>query len=135
MRYDKYEKRGALHWDEYRNNTYYKKLVDESLAPFKEVKSGSVLDLGCGDGLVSQLLYMKGLDVTGIDSVPLGIEYAEKMCSDEIELITIYAEDFVKHLRSFDYLYSLLFHFYYINVQKKKNSHYLLMYDHILYKI
>ena len=38
MRYDKYDLRGALHWEEYENHTYYEELVNDSLVPFDEFK-------------------------------------------------------------------------------------------------
>lgn len=106
-KYDKYEKRGALHWWEYRNHTYYEELVDDSLIPFDNIKKGTLLDVGCGDGLHTQLLYQRGFDVTGVEVEELGIKYAREMCSNKIEFINSSIEDFLKSDRSFDYLYCL----------------------------
>ena len=107
MRYDKYEKRGALHWEEYENKTYYKDLVDDSLIPFEGIKSGTLLDVGCGDALTSYKLSKSGLIVTGIDIEHKGIELAKEKCGNSVELINISLGDFLKQGRFFDYLYCL----------------------------
>ncbi len=40
-------------------------------------KTKKLLDLGCGAGIYSELLYDKGFSVTGIDFSKRSIEYAQ----------------------------------------------------------
>ena len=107
IRYDKYDLRGAVHWHEYNLKTYYKLLVDDSLAPFLDIGGGTVLDAGCGDGVPSCLLSAMGFDVTGVEIEALGIKYAKKYCKANVEWINDSIENFLKENRTFDYLYCL----------------------------
>ena len=78
----KYDIGGGYHWkwylvnfDGYRDFT--NNLVD--LIP----KAGRLLDVGCGDGLISYLFFRSGLDVVGIDTSETGIQLA-KMVSEKV---------------------------------------------------
>lgn len=75
--FNKYEQRGAYHWSWYSTNKHnYQDNVNfviEQLPP-----TGSVLDIGGGDGLVSFKMFEKGLDVTCIDSNERGIQLARQ---------------------------------------------------------
>lgn len=66
MKFDKYQKNGAYHYDWYDDPNYawYKECVDRCV----EFCKGETLDLGCGEGLVSQLIYENGFDQVGIDN-------------------------------------------------------------------
>ena len=79
--YDKYESDGAVHWDWYEDeNCQYRKMVDDSIAPFRNytnVKRGTLLDLGCGDGLISYRLKEMGFEVTGVDENHIGLLFAQ----------------------------------------------------------
>ncbi len=73
--FDKYELRGPYHWDWYRTDKWgYRQRIDRivNLLP----PTGSVLDAGCGDGLVSFRLFQHGLAVHGLDTSQSGIELA-----------------------------------------------------------
>lgn len=64
--FDKYEQRGAYHWDWYaKNQCQYRDLVTQTLTYFP--KPGTLLDVGCGDGVISYLLFKRGFRVVGID--------------------------------------------------------------------
>ncbi|HHU50910.1 MAG TPA: methyltransferase domain-containing protein [Firmicutes bacterium] len=104
MKFDKYEKRGAYHWKEYAGRTPYRKLAETVSSFFPE--RGSVLDVGCGDGLISYLLHRKGLKVTGIDNHPLAIKFARKNTKGQIEfkLLNIYKASSRLKNRRFHYL-------------------------------
>lgn len=113
MRYNKYEKQGACHWREYARGRTYKEIVDSSLAPFKvkDLEKGTVVDIGCGDGVSACKLAKLGFITIGVDISELGIRYARQWCDQEIEWI---AKDVIEFLgdcnvddRTFDYLYSL----------------------------
>lgn len=59
MEFTKYEKYGAYHWDEYNQPTIYR---DHANRVKDWVKEKKVLDIGCGDGLITSLLKAKGID-------------------------------------------------------------------------
>lgn len=76
MKFDKYEKNGAYHWDWYNDPNYawYKVCVDRVLR-FCE---GSTLDLGCGEGVVGSLLLGKGVqDYLGYDIDHTAVQLAD----------------------------------------------------------
>ena len=68
---DQYAAKGAYHWDAYKRIPAYKQHVDHILDIFKG-RSGSLLDVGCGDGLISHKLARVGLGVVGVDNNELG---------------------------------------------------------------
>jgi len=75
----KYEMRGAYHWEWYEsNNGGYRDLVDLALRHIPSERGATILDVGCGDGLTSFMLYKKGLRVLGIDSNSEGIRLARE---------------------------------------------------------
>lgn len=74
--FDKYDKGGAYHWKWYLTNfdgyqDFTNALVD--LIP----NQGSLIDMGCGDGLMSYLFFRSGLKVLGIDTSETGIQLAK----------------------------------------------------------
>lgn len=84
-RFDKYEKLGAYHWKWYANNKYnYTEHVDKVLKYFKGC-TGTVLDMGCGDGLIASKLCEMGLTVTGVDLNERAIELGKAKCEEFIE--------------------------------------------------
>lgn len=59
MEFKKYELWGSYHWDIYKQGSIYTKHADK----VKEwIKEDNVLDIGCGDGLITHLLGAKGID-------------------------------------------------------------------------
>lgn len=77
--FDKYERDGAYHWDFYYGDRepYYKTVMDTVVALMPA--GGDVLDIGCGDGLLSHLLTERNkARVTGVDLHPLAIAYARE---------------------------------------------------------
>jgi len=113
MRYNKYEKQGACHWKEYARGRNYKEIVDSSLIPFlkRDLKKGTVVDIGCGDGLPTCKLAGLGFITIGVDVSELGIKYARHHCNKEVEWVPEDVIDFLGDCivdnRTFDYLYSL----------------------------
>jgi len=59
IEFDKYEKHGAYHWDDFAKKTIYR---NHALHVANWVKGKNVLDIGCGDGLITSLLRAKGID-------------------------------------------------------------------------
>ncbi|MBN1411299.1 MAG: class I SAM-dependent methyltransferase [Spirochaetales bacterium] len=71
-------------------NELQKKPLDRKLYDLffeKTVNKGKVLEIGCGPGEISNYLWMKGLDITGIDSSPEMIK-AAKAYNGEIDFQT-----------------------------------------------
>ena len=78
IRFDKYEKRGPYHWDWYETNQDdYRDNVDRVCAELPN--NGTVLDIGCGDGLLTYKMFEQGLNVVGIDNNRVGIRQAQQM--------------------------------------------------------
>ncbi|XXJ18084.1 class I SAM-dependent methyltransferase [Desulfovibrio caledoniensis] len=78
--FDKYEKKGAYHWDLYNaeDPNYYQAIVDlvvDWAGPDLEV-----LDMGCGDGLVANRLHReRNATVWGVDTNAEAIRLARDM--------------------------------------------------------
>lgn len=81
--FDKYEQRGAYHWEWYASNRHHYadnvNFVIDNLPP-----SGTVLDIGGGDGLISYRMFRQGLSVTCIDTNARAIELASQQLEYEI---------------------------------------------------
>lgn len=87
-RFNKYEKQGAYHWRLYeQGNRDYKKRIDGIISLFNE-SEGSLLDIGCGDGLVSCKLAETNnfITVLGIDNNMCAIKLAQAKCASLISL-------------------------------------------------
>ena len=95
--YEKYKDNGDVHWNWYNNDLEYKKWVDYIIGifPFE----GSVLDVGCGDGLWSNKLFERGLNTVGIDSSEYGIRIAREKNNNidfnvcEVEMFSKFSTD------------------------------------------
>ena len=79
--FDKYNKLGPYHWQSYRNDPVYRAHVDYILESFKKKSKGSLLDVGCGDGLISCFLAENGFKLKGIDIEKKAIKLARENCS------------------------------------------------------
>tara|TARA_Y100000589_G_scaffold309787_1_gene327614 strand:- start:361 stop:1026 length:666 start_codon:yes stop_codon:yes gene_type:complete len=78
--FNKYDLGGAYHWkwylvnyDDYRD--FSNSLVDLMTAP------GRLLDVGCGDGLISYLYFRSGFDVVGLDTSNTAIQLSKFVCN------------------------------------------------------
>lgn len=107
QQYDKYQKFGDLHWQWYQsNNEGYRSLVDESLVPFQGVNLGTVVDVGCGDGLPLFFLNQMGFRCYGVEPERDAVELAMRH-NVRAEYFIETAEKFAKRGMGFDYLYCL----------------------------
>lgn len=96
--YKKYEESGAFHYLWYETIPWYKECVDLII----DRVDGSCVDLGCGDGVVSNMLSDKGYNVLGIDNNECGLKLArEKNCNAEFLNADINS---YKLDRKFDYM-------------------------------
>lgn len=77
MRYNKYDRHGAYHWNQYALNRKYKTHAHRVRDWVKEKK---VLDVGAGDGLITSLLGAKGIEFE-----PEGVRLAQEKGVDVIQ--------------------------------------------------
>lgn len=68
--FDKYERKGAYHWDEFSHKTPYRRSV---IKITNWIGPGSTLDIGAGDGVITYML-----NATGVDNDPLAVQLAQK---------------------------------------------------------
>jgi len=59
MEFEKYKKKGAYHWIEYKKQTPYGRHANRVR---KWVREGRTLDIGAGDGLITFLIGAEGID-------------------------------------------------------------------------
>lgn len=113
----KYKLLGAYHWDEISNNIFkrnafvygrYSNVIKIIENIFKEgLHNNKILDLGCGDGVLSHLLNSKGAIVSGIDYSEIAIEFAkEKTKGSTIDFTHGSAYDLPYDDNSFDIVVS-----------------------------
>lgn len=82
--FDKYQKRGSLHWQEMTSrdirkfNAFQQGRYDWLIRTAGDLQGKQVLDLGCGDGALSYLLAREGACVTGVDNEELGLKFARE---------------------------------------------------------
>lgn len=104
-RYDKYSQ-GDIHWQWYHNLPSYYQLVNESIAPFKNIPIGTVVDVGCGDGLPLSFLDQLGFKCYGVEPEMDGINLAVAH-NVTAEFFVERAEEFANRDLGFDYLFCL----------------------------
>jgi SAM-dependent methyltransferase/glycosyltransferase involved in cell wall biosynthesis len=101
--FKKYEVFGAYHWEEYFNKkTLYKDHVDYILDLYKNKDTGDLLDVGCGDGLISHLLAKKGFNVKGIDLE----ESAVKLAEEKTDIVNFEIENLFNISNNYEYVLS-----------------------------
>ena len=77
--FEKYELGGAYHWKWYMVDFEgYRGFVDSLVKLFP--LPGRILDVGCGDGLISYMLFRRGFEVVGIDTSEFGLRLASDTC-------------------------------------------------------
>lgn len=110
IKFNKYISRGAYHWEQISNSPVKRNVFVVARYQFVinqltySDKSHTVLDVGCGDGVLSYLISKKGFDVTGIDSSREAITFAKSKCAKNTNISfsvgTVYALPFADN--SFD---------------------------------
>ncbi|HFU76308.1 MAG TPA: class I SAM-dependent methyltransferase [Arcobacter sp.] len=85
--FQKYKSRGAYHWEQIsshiiKRNTFvlarYKNVINILKLELPSLKKKRVLDIGCGDGVLSYLISKEGAVVSGIDYSGIAIEFAKE---------------------------------------------------------
>jgi len=75
-------------------NEYIEMPIVQTLIP-NGMESKKVLDIGCGIGVYSRFLGMKGANVTAIDISPKMIEVAKKNCFDiDVDFVNVSFQDY-----------------------------------------
>lgn len=115
IRFQKYRTRGTgYHWEQiskslFKRNVYvvarYKLILD---LIENEIKDKKVLDIGCGDGVLSYLLALKGASTTGIDTSEEAVRFAKEKCKDSknMDFLVASAYKIPFEDKSFDYIVS-----------------------------
>jgi len=99
MQFEKYHKRGAYHWgnishNPFKSNSFVKQRYIKCIQLLSDnCKSGKVLDVGCGDGAMTYMLFKKGYEASGVDISEKGIELAVEMHSKRQTNCSFYCED------------------------------------------
>tara|TARA_Y100000310_G_scaffold213085_1_gene213988 strand:+ start:1966 stop:2595 length:630 start_codon:yes stop_codon:yes gene_type:complete len=84
---EKYERRGAYHWEKYAKEKECKDFTDKVLNHFISVEENTgqdIIEVGCGDGLWIHLIGQKGYNICGIDANELAIELAKGKGLDKV---------------------------------------------------
>jgi len=76
----KYDIGGSYHWKWYLVNYDGYRDFSDSLVGLVPTP-GRLLDVGCGDGLISYLFFRSGFDVVGLDTSDTAVQFAN-MISD-----------------------------------------------------
>jgi len=74
----------------------------------QEIKNKNILDVGCGDGVISYLLAKNGAKVVGIDNSKIAINFAKEKCRDlkNVEFLVASAYKLPFESKIFDYIVS-----------------------------
>lgn len=89
--FQKYKSRGAYHWEQVsshliKRNAFalgrYKNILNLLNTEFVDLTNKSILDIGCGDGVLSSFIAKKGAKVSGIDYSDIAIDYAKEKTKD-----------------------------------------------------
>jgi len=92
--FNKYNERGAgYHWDKIsyhllKRNSFILARYNNVVSLVEKntsLKGKTVLDVGCGDGVLSYLLSKKGLTVSGVDYTSDAVEFAKEKTQGNIE--------------------------------------------------
>lgn len=115
IKFQKYRTRGiGYHWEQiskslFKRNIYviarYELILD---LIGDEIKEKKVLDIGCGDGVLSYLLAKAGANVIGIDVSKEALEFAKEKCKNLKSLKFLEASAYKVPFgnKSFDYVVS-----------------------------
>jgi ubiquinone/menaquinone biosynthesis C-methylase UbiE len=87
MEFKKYCQRGAYHWQQISKNPLvrkafvvgrYRNMMDLVRRYVGGCSGRQLLDVGCGDGVLSWMFSASGAQVTGVDVLPLALELARR---------------------------------------------------------
>jgi SAM-dependent methyltransferase len=73
----------------YHNRKYEEKFINAIIKKFNITKQSKILDLGCGNGLYSEIFYLNGMIVTGIDLSETAIRYCNNKYGNNIDFLCL----------------------------------------------
>lgn len=88
------------HWIEYDYGSTYTRHVDRIVDWFSLLKRGTLLDVGCGGGVILKKLSNLGFDVIGVDKEELAIQCIKEKCSD----LNVVQDNIFNIRGSYDYI-------------------------------
>jgi len=108
--FTKYSLYGAYHWKWYKNPKKYKRYKEHVDRVVDWIKEKNVLDVGCGDGLITHLLNAKGIDNEmeaikvgkrrGVENIKFGDIYDIQYQDEEFD--AVFMGDVLEHLEFHD---------------------------------
>ncbi len=86
--FQKYEHRPSYHWQSYEDSAGYRQRTDAVVGLFADQARRlgnvrTVVDIGCGDGLVTHLIAHAGFAMLGLDPQEDAIAQARRACADQ----------------------------------------------------
>lgn len=104
MQFNKYDERGAYHWQEYEFQTEYGQHADLVKEWLKH--EGNILDVGAGDGLITHLIKAVGIDnnptavkLAQEKGVPVSLASIYLLPFEEKQFDAVYCGDVIEHLQ------------------------------------
>ncbi|KKM88234.1 hypothetical protein LCGC14_1260790 [marine sediment metagenome] len=104
MKYNKYKESGAIHHYWYRKQIPW--YIEVANLCVERAVGQVVIDLGCGDGLVSKLLDARGYTVIGADNEESGLKLARELVPNA-EFILKDLNDMFSPMAIYDYMVCL----------------------------
>lgn len=113
IKFQKYKTKGTgYHWQQISRNIFKRNIYVVARYQLildlidKGIKGKKILDIGCGDGVLSYSFAKKGLKVTGIDNSEKAIKFAEEKCKTlkNLDFLIGSACELPFANRSFDYI-------------------------------
>jgi len=114
--FQKYKSRGAYHWEQIgihplKRNIFvlarYKNMIELAKNAVDNISNKKILDIGCGDGVLSYLFAKEGGIVSGVDYSDIAIKFAKEKTKNyniDFRQGSAYKLPFKDH--SFDIIYS-----------------------------
>jgi 2-polyprenyl-3-methyl-5-hydroxy-6-metoxy-1,4-benzoquinol methylase len=95
-----YEEMGAYHDDAYGKDEPFTKYIDSILDFFEDKKGQTILDVGAGEGTITELLYKRGHKVDALD-----IAHQAKLLFQKKNIpCKYYCIDFLKFRKKYDWI-------------------------------
>ena len=109
--FDKYRNKGAYHWAEIKENSFYITKAELIKKEIQKIEKPDVIDLGCGDGAVTNFVSGHCQIIVGIDADATAIKLARDLTSaNNVNFHTATMTSYLKRIENkekYDLIYSL----------------------------